>query len=606
MKNIYVQMTEAPTLIGTDCDFREGFRNLVESQWVVGDGVILFEVNGLRRVILRELWQEQVNVDIRDGDWHIAQQPEVQVQKVFSLSEEGPPLGISSADASYVERFNPGSRLVESYVQSSSLLSLLHDLSKTRTIRHLSLDLRFRQFQELDLQEWKFLNIDEVTLTIKGVEDAILKQWKRSLAAAGYIPAGRRFGAAGTAATFVKVTNFAQRLGALQDQLKVNVGRLIVNSRALCPDASDRSALRMKIKRFISPEFSIQDVLDRGYGAAFSQVDPEEVEVAIESVRVASDSEFEVLAGIGNDVEVVARQCHQHHGIWPISFSYPRTALPAIIPSLSKLSSITPGFPYSFSDEEKYLDSYGKYLLGLTHRKAGWDCFRHLEILASGAIPYMIDAGDIPKYSMVHYPKKAMVEVVELVRVSQMLPGEKSKLSFRDFFQNNLTSKSMAKYILKMSGLQDAQSVLFVDEQLPAVADYLSVLTLIGLKQLLGVRCQEAFPVDYIYRDTQMNTASLYGRGFGYTRVIESGERSLSGAWPQRDATLQSVNLSDFDAVVVGSARNATLAKLILQKFPPEKTIWIHGEDTPPTFQETKKLRMSRTNVFVRSINTSE
>ena len=83
MKHIYVQLTEAPTLIGTDCDFREGFRNLVESQWVVGDGVILFEVNGLRRVILRELWQEQVNVDIRDGDWNIAQQPEVQVQKVF-------------------------------------------------------------------------------------------------------------------------------------------------------------------------------------------------------------------------------------------------------------------------------------------------------------------------------------------------------------------------------------------------------------------------------------------------------------------------------------------------------------------------------------------
>jgi hypothetical protein len=156
-----------------------------------------------------------------------------------------------------------------------------------------------------------------------------------------------------------------------------------------------------------------------------------------------------------------------------------------------------------------------------------------------------------------------------------------------------------------MSGLENAQRVLFVDEQLPHQADYQSALSLIGLKQIYGSNCDVLFPVDYLYEDTERDTAALYGRGFGYTKVLPSDMRGIL----ERDAvntyTKDSIDLNAYDALVVGSiSRNQELAQQLLEKFPAERTIWIHGEDGSPSIEETAQLRRSGAKVFVRAITS--
>jgi hypothetical protein len=244
-----------------------------------------------------------------------------------------------------------------------------------------------------------------------------------------------------------------------------------------------------------------------------------------------------------------------------------------------------------------YLDAQ----LGITHRKAGWDCFRHVEILAAGAIPLMVDAAEIPRYTMVHYPKAAMVAVARLVSESRSLPDSSAHEHFLNYFVTNLTSQSMAKYVLVASGLSDARRILFVDEDLPHTADYQSVLTLIGLKQLLGDGCEVAFPVDWIYSDSLFDTSTLYGRGFGYSKILESSMKTAS----ERNLTSGSdlPVVTDFDAVVIGSiTRNPKVAVQLSQEFPPEKTVWIHGEDRPPTVMNMATYVNSGVHVFVRAI----
>jgi hypothetical protein len=298
---------------------------------------------------------------------------------------------------------------------------------------------------------------------------------------------------------------------------------------------------------------------------------------------------------------VVSEECYRIHGVRPISFSFPQGPLTQLDLPRVPLSPIIPGYPYSFTEYGAYMQTYQEAQLGITHRKAGWDCFRHVEILAAGAIPLMVDADEIPRYTMVHYPKSALAEVARLVSQNGLLPDPSAHEHFSAHFVNHLTSRSMAEYVLEASGLSSAQRVLFVDENLPHIADYQSALTLIGLKQLLGDKCELAFPVDWIYSDSQFDTSRLYGRGFGYSKVVNPDLKTelerlmVSG--------IDFSTLGAFDAVVIGSvSRNTELARRLAQEFSPAQTIWVHGEDRPPTVSVMATYVTSGAHVFVRAI----
>jgi hypothetical protein len=77
---------------------------------------------------------------------------------------------------------------------------------------------------------------------------------------------------------------------------------------------------------------------------------------------------------------------------------------------------------YKYETEAAYYEQYAKSLFAITAPRAGLDCLRHYEILASGAVPFFVDSAalDHAPLSMFAFPR-------ELVRAAAALPGVPSE-----------------------------------------------------------------------------------------------------------------------------------------------------------------------------------
>ena len=299
----------------------------------------------------------------------------------------------------------------------------------------------------------------------------------------------------------------------------------------------------------------------------------------------------------------VARECHRRDGVYPLNFSFPRPELmPAKVSDRPHfLSSTIPGEPFSFDSWDDYLAEYRSAYFALSTKKGGWDTFRHLEILFSGGIPLMPGLGKAHPYSLAHFPKKALVGVYKsLVEDGPALPGPLTQQFFQDFAKEHLSSEAMARYVLKLTGLESS-SILFVDESLPARTDYLSAFTYVGLKQATGHRTQAAFEPLYLFDDFAGDTSTLYGRGFGYSRSIPAalrGSLTAAGSSPSELAELS----ASFDAIVIGNydANRGLVAQLRGLGVPADKFVCIVGSDLPSDFRLRHDIARSGMTFFVR------
>jgi hypothetical protein len=427
----------------------------------------------------------------------------------------------------------------------------------------------------------------------------------------GYLQAGRSWGAAGALATFVKVQARKRNvLLARTVKTREHLGSWIVDRRELLRERrfSSLGISSSLPKRRVAPARDAK-ALDYSNGLPLSRIP---VQAAIDlGVRLSEDLQREAdideslmdLKRATARIERLARECQHSLGVWPLSFSYPRRIESGEAQPERVVSRVIPGVPYAFEDETAYLREYYSARLGITHRKAGWDCFRHLEILGSGCAPLMPDIHAVPRFSMIHYPKEAMGVIVANALGRGAYPGRRTRKFLVEFTEEFLSTAAMARYVLRCSGLSDAKTVIFVDEALPKHADYLSLTTLIGLKQLFGGKCVAIPEVDYLYDDHPHESLQLYGRGFGYSRAVPGNARTPGADLD--DSVESAVARLKPDALVVGSiARNRSAANRLLQIFPAERTIWIHGEDYPPNREEQRFLSRSGSHVFVRSIDT--
>jgi hypothetical protein len=174
----------------------------------------------------------------------------------------------------------------------------------------------------------------------------------------------------------------------------------------------------------------------------------------------------------------------------------------------------------------------------------------------------------------------------------------------RSWTQDHLTSVAMLQYAFKVAGIQTLDSVLFLDERLPRQADYLSVMTLISLKQLVGSRCHVPWKPDYLYGEWRGDSKSLYGLGFGYARILGQGD--LSDMEKQFSVHpypgLQDLDFDSYDLIVVGSAcRNRKLTNMVSALNGPNRLYFV-GEDYPLSRSERMWLRSLNGSVFVREI----
>lgn len=458
---------------------------------------------------------------------------------------------------------------------------------------------------------WAFLDCDRVSIEFAGMPADIKKRLIRILRKSNYyaVRGGNR--ETGTDILFTRNTTHMITLGSHLGSFRFKAGKLIVALRNRVTASHVWASRKDRLMRFFAPGVTESVIIDQSFGVVEPPFNPLESQAAALIVESGSITEWSVDVPQNADIERTARLCYDRHGVYPISFSFPeRLNNPVTLSTFPsrKLSQVIPGHPYSFDNPTVYLHQYSDSHLAITHRKAGWDCFRHVEILASGSVPLMLDSSKIPEFSMIHYPKKAMEEVVERALTVGGIPDFDTRKKFNDYYRRHLTSESMVQYMFSMSGTESAKRILFVDTHLPSMVDYQSVLALIGLKQLFGKMCDVLCPVEYIYEGWAGNESELYGRGFGYTRVLPDTSRSEVDLSSHDTLPLQDPNswgLEGYDALVFGNIYlDIDLAESVLRLFPPEKTMWILGSDRPPNWRETKRLVSSGANVFVRAINS--
>lgn len=571
MARLFVQFPELPGFDDARTDYRRGFRDTV-MRFVRSpdDAVLLLEPAPDRARRLRELWAERPRAEVM--------QTVPGRGRITVFAADHAPIEAVSADRSCIARFcgaaEPRSWCVDAFDLND--IASHHD-----RIAHLSLDPRWDVTAALAVP-WQM--VDAASIVIADAVHGDLEVLRAALIAAGLRPSGRAFGHARAIESFERATSPGAHIRRLVGRTRVTAGELAVRSREVRPD-------RLLPWR--------RDWVDPEPGHPLDAVPRGTVEEAIRAISRAPETSWEIPQLDETDPDATARACHSHHGVWPISFSYPELR-PLREPS-ERLSSIIPGFPYAFDSDDAYLDHYARASMAITHRKAGWDCFRHVEILAAGATPVMIDAAEIPRFSMVHYPKAMLASIAARAVAGDGVPGPKTRAALRAHAQRHLTSEAMARYMLRMIDSQPG-SVLFIDDQMPVNPEYQSALALIGLKAVLGARVDVAFPADFLYRGSPESATAYYGRGFGYSYAIDPGHRTPS---EEGGAVLEWLDrLTDYDLVVVGSVeRNPEWVPRVLDACEPSRIVLIHGEDSPPSPAETRWLRSTKAHVFVRAIH---
>jgi len=236
----------------------------------------------------------------------------------------------------------------------------------------------------------------------------------------------------------------------------------------------------------------------------------------------------------------------------------------------------------------------------LSTKKAGWDCFRHLEIAFSGAIPLVPGLGRTPPGIMFAYPKRTWATILEeLSSAGPQVPSDELRGELDRYSEENLSSTAMAAYLLDVLDYQGG-SIAFVDDKLESWADYQSIFTMIGLARLLGDSLALPNIPDYL-KSRKKEGSSLYGRGFGYLGALEG--------WVQSShEVVTAANIADrfdsFELVIFGQFfRDFPSSQLTLTRgWDKKKLVGILGDDYPVTRGTLQRLSRSGGRFFVREL----
>ena len=261
--------------------------------------------------------------------------------------------------------------------------------------------------------------------------------------------------------------------------------------------------------------------------------------------------------------------------LYPISFCFPTSR---IIPMRTTKTKET--------SEDDYVNSNYVY----TQRYNGFDCFKHLEILAAGSVPFYQEPWTIPKYTMTHYNKDLLGK-----------GKEANPFEWRDHFNKHLTAPAMVKYICDSIGVYEPKNVLFMDNSVPLVRDYLSLGLFYGCKELFGDNLDVLEEIPYAYEDFEEDLSEP-----NCTKLLPASAKSK--ARPEEINTKLWANEYDlvlFPAILRGSSLH-NLQEVVRSGFPREKIALCIGEDEP--FSKFKELPVvtqmaSDFNLFVKEID---
>jgi len=107
-----------------------------------------------------------------------------------------------------------------------------------------------------------------------------------------------------------------------------------------------------------------------------------------------------------------------HPNLLPIQFGIPKEKIRSI--DLSRKTRLMAHCDprdrstYVYYDsEQRYYDQYSDAYFGYTMKKGGWDCMRHHEIIAAGALPYFNGIGSCPEGTLATFRRDVLTLAME-------------------------------------------------------------------------------------------------------------------------------------------------------------------------------------------------
>lgn len=104
--------------------------------------------------------------------------------------------------------------------------------------------------------------------------------------------------------------------------------------------------------------------------------------------------------------------------VFPIHFAIPASKCNTLpnTPKSQVRAHSDPRDPstYTFTAESDYYADYARSLFAVTTCKAGWDCLRHLEIMANNCVPLFLDLDKCPPMTCTHLPKAELLEALAM------------------------------------------------------------------------------------------------------------------------------------------------------------------------------------------------
>ena len=276
----------------------------------------------------------------------------------------------------------------------------------------------------------------------------------------------------------------------------------------------------------------------------------------------------------------------------PVSFSIPSHKFVCAIPTKSKLlSSLIPGDlnTYIYSTETEYYAEYQRSAFALTKIKGGWDCLRHYEIVANGAIPYFVNFEAMPPKTMANWPRElqsAANKLYERLHIkypsnifAELSTEEHAECTtlakeFLEYGRLHLNSKTAARYVLEQSGHASAKKILYLSGI--SLPEYLHSLTLLGFKELLGNATHDFPKAAYLYTDDPTPLHMYYGKGMTYGHILN----------PElHDTTLDMTLLQDiqdhyYDVVIYGCLHwGLPFLEQVRNSYMDSEIIFMCGDD---------------------------
>ena len=291
----------------------------------------------------------------------------------------------------------------------------------------------------------------------------------------------------------------------------------------------------------------------------------------------------------------IAKISLERHGTFPISFVAIDSMQNVENHSKSRLiSSIIPGQPYLFHNEEDYYFNYLNSHFAFTFKKCGWDSFRNVEIISHGSIPLYLHAKKIPRFTMTFYPKKSMSLIARKFLEEPFIMSDDSTNLFFESCQKYLQTSYLYYYLNELVGIQ-GKDILYLDDSLDSRPDYLSMMVLISLARYHDLKVHVTKNYRYLTTNETFESEDfLYGRGFGYRGRL-SGNQNLT--------LMDESQVDQFEGIVIIGNVLRNKKSLAIFSNRGKTLVSICGEDLAPSRSELNFIQNASSHVFLRELN---